>query len=181
MSRFPKRPGWLSPEPCSRLIVYRLDLRGSTGFWIGGSGGNSGWENRGPEMYVTRNRVLTRSIEDGPPQGARQIFEKSPARHPPRRAAGRHPLGARASRPHLFPANSLPSTATPLQSAPSPPLRGSLSSCRGLCGRDARAPRWSLCGRDARAPRWSFFTSRIASTASMVREIGAVHQVANEV
>ena len=42
-----------------------------------------------------------------------------------------------------------------LQGAPNPPLRGSLPSCRGLCGRDARAPRWSLCGRDARAPRWS--------------------------
>ena len=81
----------------------------------------------------------------------------------------------------LIPANSLPSTATPLQGAPNPPLRGSLPSCRGLCGRDARAPRWSLCGRDARAPRWSFVTSRIASTARMVREIGAVHQVANEV
>ena len=34
-------------------------------------------------MNVTRNPVLTRSIEDGPPQGARQIFEKSPARPPP--------------------------------------------------------------------------------------------------
>ena len=88
MSRFPNRPGWRSPEPCSRLIVYRLDLRGSTGFWIGGSGGNSGWENRGPEIYVTRNPVLTRSIEDGPPQGARQIFEKSPARPPPAQPDG---------------------------------------------------------------------------------------------
>ena len=47
----------------------------------------------------------------------------------------------------------------------------------------ARRPRSQvvLCGRDARAPRWSLFTSRIASTARMVREIGAVHQVANEV
>ena len=92
-----------------------------------------------------------------------------------------HPLGARASRPHPIPANSLPSKATPLQSAPNPPLRGSLPSCRSLCGRDARAPRWSLCGRDARAPRWSlcgrdarapggsFFTSRNASTASMAK------------
>ena len=26
--------------------------------------------------------------------------------------------------------------------------------CRGLCGRDARAPGWGLCGRDARAPGW---------------------------
>ena len=93
----------------------------------------------------------------------------------------------------LIPANSLPSTATPLQSAPNPPLRGSLPSCQVLCGRDARAPRWglcgrdarapgwslcgrdarapgwSLCGRDARAPRWSFFTSRSASTASMAK------------
>ena len=59
-----------------------------------------------------------------------------------------HPahLGARASRPHPIPANSLPSTATPLQGAPNPPLRGSLPSCRGLCGRDARAPRWSCAG-----------------------------------
>ena len=65
-----------------------------------------------------------------------------------------HPLGARASRPHPIPANSLPSTATPLQSAPNPPLRGALPSCRSLCGRDARAPGWGLCGRDARAPRW---------------------------
>ena len=55
----------------------------------------------------------------------------------------------------LIPANSLPSKATPLQGAPNPPLRGALPSCRGLCGRDARAPRWGLCGRDARAPRWS--------------------------
>ena len=60
----------------------------------------------------------------------------------------------------LIPANSLPSKATPLQGAPNPPLRGSLPSClfpscRGLCGRDARAPGWSLCGRDARAPGWS--------------------------
>ena len=69
-----------------------------------------------------------------------------------------HPPGARASRPHPIPANSLPSTATPWQSAPNPPLRGSLPSCRGLCGRDARAP------------GWSFFTSRSASTARMVRE-----------
>ena len=67
-----------------------------------------------------------------------------------------HPLGARASRPHPIPANSLPSTAAPLQSAPNPPLRGSLPSCQALCGRDARAPRWSLCGRDARAPGWVF-------------------------
>ena len=81
----------------------------------------------------------------------------------------------------LIPANSLPSRATPLQGAPNPPLRGSLPSCRSLCGRDARAPRWSLCGRDARAPGGSFFTSRSASTARMVREIGAAHQVANEV
>ena len=69
----------------------------------------------------------------------------------------------------LIPANSLPSTATPLQGAPNPPLRGSLPSCRGLCGRDARAPGGSLCGRDARAPGWSFFTSRSASTASMAK------------
>ena len=69
----------------------------------------------------------------------------------------------------LIPANSLPSKATPLQGAPNPPLRGSLPSCQVLCGRDARAPRWSLCGRDARAPRWSFFTSRSASTASMAK------------
>ena len=54
----------------------------------------------------------------------------------------------------LIPANSLPSTATPSQGAPNPPLRGSLPSCRSLCGRDARAPGWFLCGRDARAPRW---------------------------
>ena len=47
----------------------------------------------------------------------------------------------------LIPANSLPSTATPLQGAPNPPLRGSLPTCRGLCGRDARAPRWSFFGR----------------------------------
>ena len=44
----------------------------------------------------------------------------------------------------LIPATSLPSAATPLQSAPNPPLRGSLPSCQVLCGRDARAPRWSL-------------------------------------
>ena len=69
----------------------------------------------------------------------------------------------------LIPANSLPSKATPLQGAPNPPLRGSLPSCRSLCGRDARAPRWSLCGRDARAPGWSFFTSRSASTARMAK------------
>ena len=69
----------------------------------------------------------------------------------------------------LIPANSLPSKATPLQGAPNPPLRGSLPSCRSLCGRDARAPGWSLCGRDARAPRWSFFTSRNASTARMAK------------
>ena len=69
----------------------------------------------------------------------------------------------------LIPANSLPSKATPLQGAPNPPLRGALPSCRGLCGRDARAPGWSLCGRDARAPGWSFFTSRSASTASMAK------------
>ena len=81
----------------------------------------------------------------------------------------------------LIPANSLPSKATPLQGAPNPPLRGSLPSCRSLCGRDARAPGWGLCGRDARAPRWglcgrdarapggSFFTSRSASTASMAK------------
>ena len=81
-----------------------------------------------------------------------------------------HPPGARASRPHPIPANSLPSKATPLQGAPNPPLRGSLPSCQVLCGRDARAPGWSLCGRDARAPGWSFFTSRSASTARMVRE-----------
>ena len=81
-----------------------------------------------------------------------------------------HPLGARASRPHPIPANSLPSTATPLQGAPNPPLRGSLPSCRSLCGRDARAPGWSLCGRDARAPGGSFFTSRSVSTVRMVRE-----------
>ena len=54
---------------------------------------------------------------------------------------GRPPLGARASRPHLIPANNLPSTAAPLQSAPNPPLQGSLPSCQALCGRDARAPR----------------------------------------
>ena len=54
----------------------------------------------------------------------------------------------------LIPANSLPSKATPLQGAPNPPLRGALPSCRGLCGRDARAPGWGLCGRDARAPGW---------------------------
>ena len=40
----------------------------------------------------------------------------------------------------LIPANSLPSTATPSQSAPNPPLRGSLPSCQALCGRDARVP-----------------------------------------
>ena len=55
----------------------------------------------------------------------------------------------------LIPANSLPSKATPSQGAPNPPLRGSLPSCRSLCGRDARAPGWGLCGRDARAPGWS--------------------------
>ena len=49
----------------------------------------------------------------------------------------------------LIPANSLPSTATPLQSAPSPPLQGSLPSCQFLCGRDARAPRWSFGERMA--------------------------------
>ena len=54
---------------------------------------------------------------------------------------GRPHLGARGSRPHLIPANNLPSTAAPLQSAPNPPLRGSLPSCQALCGRDARAPR----------------------------------------
>ena len=69
----------------------------------------------------------------------------------------------------LIPANSLPSKATPLQGAPNPPLWGALPSCRGLCGRDARAPGWGLCGRDARAPGWSFFTSRSASTASMAK------------
>ena len=42
----------------------------------------------------------------------------------------------------LIPAKSLPSTATPSQSAPNPPLRGSLRLCQALCGRDARAPRW---------------------------------------
>ena len=57
------------------------------------------------------------------------------------------PPGARASRPHLIPANSLPTTATLLQSAPSPPLRGSLRSCQVLCGRDARAPGWSFSAR----------------------------------
>ena len=40
----------------------------------------------------------------------------------------------------LLPAKSLPSTATPSQSAPNPPLRGSLPSCQVLCGRDARVP-----------------------------------------
>ena len=52
----------------------------------------------------------------------------------------------------LIPANSLPSKATPLQGAPSPPLRGSLPSCQVLCGRDARVPGGSMCGRDARVP-----------------------------
>ena len=141
MSRFPNRPGWRSPEPCSRLIVYRLDLRGSTGFWIGGSGGNSGWENRGPEMNVTRNPVLTRSIEDGPPQGARQIFEKSPARHPPRRAAGRHPLGARASRPHPVPANP-PSPASPWPTAPRPLERSFSPGVRLTAQRCLSSPTW---------------------------------------
>ena len=54
---------------------------------------------------------------------------------------GRPPLGARASRPHLIPANNLPSRAAPLQSAPNPRLQGFLPSCQALCGRDARAPR----------------------------------------
>ena len=67
-----------------------------------------------------------------------------------------HP-GARASRPHPNPANSLPSKATPLQSAPNPPLRGALPSCQ------------ALCGRDARAPGGSFFTRGNASTASMAK------------
>ena len=65
------------------------------------------------------------------------------------------PLGARASRPHPYSCISLPSTATPSQRAPNPPLRGSLPSCQGLCGRDARVPGGCLCGRDARVPRWS--------------------------
>ena len=51
-----------------------------------------------------------------------------------------HPPGARASRPHPIPANSLPSKATPLQGAPNPPLRGSLPSCREVFVR-ARRPR----------------------------------------
>ena len=53
----------------------------------------------------------------------------------------------------LIPANSLPSTATPLQSAPNPPLRGSLPSCQVLCGRDARAPGWVLFLQAACHPR----------------------------
>ena len=46
----------------------------------------------------------------------------------------------------LIPASSLPSTATPSQSAPNPPLRGSLPSCQALCGRDARVPGGSCAG-----------------------------------
>ena len=40
----------------------------------------------------------------------------------------------------LIPANSLPATATPSQSAPNPPLRGSLPSCQALCGRTPAFP-----------------------------------------
>ena len=47
---------------------------------------------------------------------------------------------------NLIPANSLPATATPSQSAPNPPLRGSLPSCQALCGRDARVPGGSCAG-----------------------------------
>ena len=52
----------------------------------------------------------------------------------------RIPPGARASRPQPCSCISLSSTATPSQSAPNPPLRGSLRLCQVLCGRDARAP-----------------------------------------
>ena len=69
----------------------------------------------------------------------------------------------------LIPANSLPSAATPLQSAPNPPLRGRLFH---VPLRDARAP---SCRGFVRAGRprsrvGSFFTSRNASTARMVEK-----------
>ena len=54
----------------------------------------------------------------------------------------------------LIPANSLPSAATPLQGAPNPPLRGFLTSCQVLCGRDARVPGWSCAGGTPRVPGW---------------------------
>ena len=91
--------------------------------------------------------------------------------------SGIHP-GARASRPHLVPANSLPTTATLLQSAPSPPLRGSLRSCQVLCGRDARAPGWSFSARVWASARLMAETA-IKSTCSLgVESVPALEELA---
>ena len=73
----------------------------------------------------------------GPPEPMRPVRRLpspgvQPGRHGWFRSNRSLPPGARASRPHLFPANNLPSTANPLQSPPNPPLRGSL---RSKCGR----------------------------------------------
>ena len=67
-------------------------------------------------------------------------LRRYPSTAPPE---GHHP-GARASRPHSSSCKLPPIHGTPLQSAPKPPLRGFLPLCQALCGRDARAPRWSL-------------------------------------
>ena len=91
--------------------------------------------------------------------------------------SGIHP-GARASRPHLIPANSLPTTATLLQSAPSPPLRGSLRSCQVLCGRDARAPGGSFSARVWASARLMAETA-IKSTCSLgVESVPALEELA---
>ena len=69
----------------------------------------------------------------------------------------------------LIPANSLPSKATPLQGAPSPPLTGSLSSCQVYVRARRPRSRGILCGRDARVPGGSLLLPRSRSLADPSR------------
>ena len=91
-----------------------------------------------------------------------------------------HP-GARASRPHPYSCKQPAIQGHSLAKRTEPAFTG-ISSIVPAFVR-ARRPRSRVVFVRAGRPRsrvGSFFTSRNASTARRVREIGAVHQVANE-
>ena len=111
------------------------------------------------------------------PKGDRPAFREVARRIPSTSPSGRHPPGARASRPH-----AVPSVAAqfPCDVAADRPAGGNrMGPAEAEAGRRCRLIRWrrwpklreDLCGRDARAPGWASSHDRVTPTGQKCRSI----------
>ena len=111
------------------------------------------------------------------PKGDRPAFREVARRIPSTSPSGRHPPGARASRPH-----AVPSVAAqfPCDVAADRPAGGNRMGpaeaeagrrCRLIPVEEMAKLREDLCGRDARAPGWASSHDRVTPTGQKCRSI----------